>query len=117
MENDNKNEKKSKLSLSPEQIDKGAEALGKFAEKTDNFYDNVKGKLGSSGKVIGFAVLATLIFALIHTPGLVWVFGIMIALGSAPTLRKKYLEIKATGAEHMAKKKAEADSKKSLESK
>jgi hypothetical protein len=61
MENDNKNEKKSKLSLSPEQIDKGAEALGKFAEKTDNFYDNVKGKLGSSGKVIGFAVLATLI--------------------------------------------------------
>jgi hypothetical protein len=41
----------------------------------------------------------------------------MIAIGFAQTLRKKYLDIKATGAEHMAKKKAEADSKKSLESK
>jgi tetrahydromethanopterin S-methyltransferase subunit G len=105
------NEKKKKINISPEQIDKAAETMGKTAENLDNLYGNVKEKLGPMGKAIGFGVLVTFIFALIHTPGLVWVFAFLIALGSAPTLRKKYLEIKATGQAHQLKKKTEAEAK------
>jgi tetrahydromethanopterin S-methyltransferase subunit G len=105
------NEKKSKFNISPEAVDKASEKMGEIAEKTDNLYTNVKEKLGPMGKAIGFGVLITFVFALIHSPGLVWVLALMIALGSAPMLRKKYLEVKALGEAHAAKKKAEADEK------
>ena len=105
------NEKKKKMSITPEQIDKASEKMGKVAESVDNLYGNVKGRLGAVGTAIGFGVLATFLIALVHSPGLVWILGLMIALGAAPIIRKKYLEVKSVGEAHLQQKKADAQAK------
>ena len=87
--------KSKKLSVSPEQIEKAADSMGKAAGAVDNVYSSFKDGMGSTGKAIGFAVLVTLVFAVIHSPFLLIVFGGLLALGSAPAINKKMLEFKA----------------------
>lgn len=94
---------KKKSMVSPEQVEKACDAMGKAANSVDNFYDNVKFKLGPVGAAFGFGVLATLVFALISHPGLVFVLVLMVAVGSAPMIRKKLLEVKLE-AEKLKKK-------------
>jgi hypothetical protein len=90
--------KESKIKISPEQIDKATEAMGKAATSVDNLYGNIKGKLGPMGQAIGFAVLATFAIALIAHPGLVWVLILFVAVGAAPMIRAKIREIQASQA-------------------
>jgi len=87
-------EQKKKL-LSPEQVEKACDSMGKAANAVDNFYDNVKFKLGPMGAAVGFGVLVTLVVAMIASPGLLILLLLMIVAGASPLIRKKLLEVKA----------------------
>ena len=101
-----KKDGKKKISISPEQIEKAAEAMGKGAGAIDTFWSNLKDDLGPWGKALGFAVLGTLVLAMIHSPGLVIVLLLLVALGGAPMVYKKGMEFKAVA--DARKQKAEA---------
>jgi hypothetical protein len=101
-----KDEKKSKMKVSPEQIEKAAESMGKAASWLDTVFSNLKDGLGSTGKALGAAILVTVVVAIFMHPGLLFVFLILLGLGLAPTLYKKSLEFKAVAEANKAKAEA-----------
>jgi hypothetical protein len=103
---ENKEGKKSKIKVSPEQIEKAAEAMGKTANAVDNMWSSFKDGMGPLGKALGFGVIVTLILALIHSPGLIIVLALMVAIGAAPMIHKKSLEFKAAAEARSAKEAA-----------
>ena len=105
---------KKKLKISPEQVEKACKKMGETASAVDNTFDNAKKRFGPLGSAIGFGVIATLVLALINSPGLVWIFLIMICLGAAPMIHKKMKELKVMAetraAENAKEKEKEAAS-------
>lgn len=103
-------EEKKKPKITPEQVEKACDAMGKAASSVDNFYDNVKFKLGPMGAALGFGVFMTLVIALIASPGLMIVLALMVTAGASPLIRKKLLEVKDQ-ADKLKKEKEAPESK------
>ena len=86
---------KKKINITPEQVKKACDAMGKTANSVDNLYDNIKYKLGPLGPAVGFGVLLTLMITLIAHPGFLAVLFLFVCVGCAPMIREKLIEVRS----------------------
>jgi len=99
---------KRKLSITPEQMDKAANAMSGGADKVVNAVDNVRGKIGlRGGNALMFGVVMTLIVAIIHSPWLGVLLLIFALIAGAEWINSKAKDLKKLAEE----KKAEKDRK------
>jgi hypothetical protein len=100
-----KDEKKMKIKkLSPEQVEKAAETMGKASAAADNLFTNLKGFAGPFGSPLNAAIWVIAILALFKSTFYMIVFGILIAAGCAPMILKQVKVLKEKAEEHKRQK-------------
>jgi hypothetical protein len=101
--------------LSPEQVEKLAENLGKATTAADNFFNNLKGFVGPFGSPLAVAVLIVAIVAILKSTFMMILFVAIILAGSAPLIHKQVKELKAKVDERKKQKALEAQEEKKPE--